>query len=48
MNVAPGLVDGRVRMVIPSWTNSKTIVMDVRTPEDIATLKAEVQGATAQ
>ena len=48
MNVAPGLVDGRVRMVIPSWTNSKTIVMDVRTPEDVAALKAEVQGATAQ
>ena len=48
MNLAPDLVDGRVRMVIPSWTNSKTIVMDVRTPEDVAALKAEVQGATAQ
>ena len=43
MGMAPGLVDGRVRMVVPSWTNSKTIMMDVRTPADIAALKAEVQ-----
>jgi hypothetical protein len=43
MGVAPGLVDGRVRLVVPSWTNSKTILMDVRTPADIAALKTEVQ-----
>ena len=48
MGVAPGLVDGRVRLVVPSWTNSKTIMMDVRTPEDIAALKAEVRKAPAQ
>jgi hypothetical protein len=40
--MSPGLVDGRVRIVVPSWTNSKTIMMDVRIPEDIAALKAEV------
>ena len=43
MGMSPGLVNGRVRMVIPSWTNSKTILMEVRTPEDIAALKAEVR-----
>lgn len=47
MGVAPGLVDGRVRLVVPSWTNSKTIMMDVRTPADIAALKAEVQKSPA-
>jgi len=45
MGVAPGLVEGRVRVVVPSWTNSKTIIMDVRTPQDIAALKAEAQRA---
>jgi hypothetical protein len=44
--MAPGLVNGRIRMVVPSWTNSKTILMEVRTPEDVAALKAEV-GKTA-
>ena len=43
MGMAPGLVDGRVRLVVPSWTNSKTIMMDIRTPADIAALKLEVQ-----
>jgi streptogramin lyase len=47
MGMAPGLVNGRVRMVVPSWTNSKTILMEVRTPEDVAALKAEVQKTAA-
>jgi streptogramin lyase len=46
MGVAPVLVEGRVRVVVPSWTNSKTIVMDVRTKEEVAVLKAEVQKAS--
>jgi hypothetical protein len=46
MGVAPVLVDGRVRVVAPSWTNSKVIVMDVRTREDVAALKAAVQKAS--
>jgi len=45
LGMSPGLVDGRVRIVVPSWTNSKTIMMDVRIPEDIAALKAEVAKA---
>jgi hypothetical protein len=45
LGMSPGLVDGRVRIVVPSWTNSKTIMMDVRIPEDIAALKAEVTKA---
>jgi len=48
MGVAPGLVDGRVRLVVPSWTNSKTILMDVRTPADLAALKAAVQRTAAR
>jgi streptogramin lyase len=48
MGVAPGLVDGRVRLVVPSWTNSKTILMDVRRPADIASLKAAVQKSAAR
>ena len=43
MGVAPVLINGRVRVVIPSWTNSKTILMDVRTKEDVQALKTEVQ-----
>jgi len=46
MGIAPVLVDGRVRVVVPSWTNSKTIMMDVRTREDVAALKAAVQTAS--
>ena len=45
LGMSPGLVDGRVRIVVPSWTNSKTIMMDVRIPEDIAALKADVAKA---
>ncbi|OFW01160.1 MAG: hypothetical protein A3I61_07930 [Acidobacteria bacterium RIFCSPLOWO2_02_FULL_68_18] len=48
MGMAPGLVDGRVRLVVPSWTNSKTILMEVRTPADIAALKAAVQKAATR
>ncbi len=43
MGVAPVLVNGRVRVVAPSWTTSKTILMEVRTKEDVEALKAEVQ-----
>jgi len=43
MSVAPILIEGRVRVVVPSWTNSKTILMDVRTAEEVAALRAEVQ-----
>jgi streptogramin lyase len=43
MSVAPVLIEGRVRVVVPSWTNSKTILMDVRTAEEVAALRAEVQ-----
>ena len=38
---------GRVRVVVPSWTNSKTILMDVRTKEDLQALKADVQKTSA-
>jgi streptogramin lyase len=46
MGVAPALVNGRVRVVAPSWTTSKTILMEVRTKEDVDALKAEVQKTT--
>ena len=46
MGVAPVLIDGKVRVVVPSWTNSKTIIMDVRTRDDIQALKAEAQRAS--
>jgi streptogramin lyase len=45
MGVAPVLINGRVRVVVPSWTTSKTILMEVRTEEDVEALKAEVQRA---
>jgi streptogramin lyase len=48
MGMSPGLVNGRIRMVVPSWTNSKTILMEVRTPEDVTALKAEVGKTTAR
>jgi streptogramin lyase len=43
MGVAPVLINGRVRVVVPSWTTSKTILMEVRTKEDVQALRAEVQ-----
>lgn len=45
MGVAPVLVNGRVRVVVPSWTTAKTILMEVRKTEDVQALKAEVQKA---
>ena len=48
MAVAPVLIDGRVRVAVPAWSNSKMIVMDVRTEEDVQALRAEVQRAGAQ
>ncbi len=48
MGVAPVLVDGRVRVVVPAWTPSKTILMEVRTSEDVAALKAAVQQANGE
>jgi streptogramin lyase len=43
MGVAPVLINGRVRVVVPSMTTSKTILMEVRTKEDVEALKADVQ-----
>ena len=48
MAVAPVLIDGRVRVAVPAWSNSKMIVMDVRTEEDVQALRAEAQRAGAQ
>ena len=47
MGVAPALVNGRVRVVVPSWTTSKTILMEVRTREDVQTLKGNVKKLVA-
>ena len=46
MGVAPVLVNGRVRIVLPSWTTSKAILLEVRSKEDVQALKAEVQKAS--
>jgi streptogramin lyase len=46
MGVAPVLINGRVRVVVPSWTTSKTILMEVRTQEDVEALRADVRRAT--
>jgi streptogramin lyase len=43
MGVAPVLVNGRVRVVVPSWTTSKTILMEVRTNADVDALKSNVK-----
>ena len=43
MGVGPKLINGRVRVAVPSWTTSKTILMDVRKQEDIQALKAEAR-----
>jgi streptogramin lyase len=43
MGVAPVLINGRVRAVVPSWTTSKLMMLEVRTTEDIQALRAEVQ-----
>ena len=45
MGVSPMLVNGRVRIMAPSMSNSKAVVMDVRTEEDVAALRDEVQKA---
>jgi hypothetical protein len=45
MGVAPTLVNGRVRVVAPAWTNAKLMMLEVRTREDIQALRAEVQKA---
>lgn len=45
MGVAPALINGRVRVVAPSWTTSKVMLLEVRTREDVQALRAESQKA---